>query len=113
MRPLSVKIRLVGMASVLSRHDVIYGSFGAGKTHFGGLGKWWGVLAGALLIAAWINSTAGPAGGGRTVCCRTHLVLLSGTRDLWRTRSREGRRLPQQRRWLALGCHIRSTAGRS
>ncbi|MER7173013.1 hypothetical protein [Streptomyces mesophilus] len=28
---------------------------------FGGLGQWWGVLAGALLIAAWINASAGPA----------------------------------------------------
>jgi len=27
----------------------------------GGLAKWWGALAGALLIAAWINRTAGPA----------------------------------------------------
>ncbi|WP_405746114.1 hypothetical protein [Streptomyces canus] len=27
----------------------------------GGLGQWWGVLAGLLLIAAWINSAAGPA----------------------------------------------------
>ncbi|MCM3806139.1 hypothetical protein [Streptomyces malaysiensis] len=28
---------------------------------FGGLGRWWGVLTFALLIAAWINSVAGPA----------------------------------------------------
>lgn len=34
---------------------------GASKKRFGGLGQWWGVLAGALLIAAWINSSAGPA----------------------------------------------------
>jgi hypothetical protein len=27
---------------------------------FGGLGKWWGVLTGALLIAAWINHVVGP-----------------------------------------------------
>lgn len=27
----------------------------------GGLAKWWGVLAGALLIAAWVNRTVGPA----------------------------------------------------
>ncbi|MET7357278.1 hypothetical protein ABZS76_02400 [Streptomyces sp. NPDC005562] len=34
---------------------------GASKKHFGGLGQWWGVLTGALLIAAWVNSAAGPA----------------------------------------------------
>lgn len=28
---------------------------------FGGLGRWWGVLTFALLIAAWVNSAAGPA----------------------------------------------------
>jgi hypothetical protein len=33
---------------------------GARKATFGGLGKWWGVLAGFLLIAAWINQAAGP-----------------------------------------------------
>ncbi|MXM64130.1 hypothetical protein GR925_11900 [Streptomyces sp. HUCO-GS316] len=33
---------------------------GASSKRFGGLGQWWGVLAGALLIAAWINSAAGP-----------------------------------------------------
>lgn len=27
----------------------------------GGLAKWWGVLAAAFLIAAWINRTVGPA----------------------------------------------------
>ncbi|MGH3313330.1 MAG: hypothetical protein ACRDP3_22545 [Streptomyces sp.] len=27
----------------------------------GGLGRWWGVLTFALLIAAWVNSVAGPA----------------------------------------------------
>ncbi|WP_234430749.1 hypothetical protein [Streptomyces sp. NRRL F-4489] len=34
---------------------------GARASRFGGLGQWWGVLAGGLLIAAWINRTAGPA----------------------------------------------------
>ncbi|MBX7547441.1 hypothetical protein ABZX95_15980 [Streptomyces sp. NPDC004232] len=33
---------------------------GARSGRFGGLGQWWGVLAGALLIAAWINRAAGP-----------------------------------------------------
>ncbi|MCF3105610.1 hypothetical protein IPZ58_29045 [Streptomyces roseoverticillatus] len=34
---------------------------GARASRLGGLGQWWGVLAGALLIAAWINKAAGPA----------------------------------------------------
>jgi hypothetical protein len=34
---------------------------GARRKAFGGLGQWWGVLAGFLLIAAWVNSAAGPA----------------------------------------------------
>ncbi|MEV7733861.1 hypothetical protein OH768_34485 [Streptomyces sp. NBC_01622] len=34
---------------------------GARSSRLGGLGQWWGVLAGALLIAAWINKAAGPA----------------------------------------------------
>ncbi|HEY9369720.1 hypothetical protein [Streptomyces sp.] len=34
---------------------------GAGSNRLGGLGQWWGVVAGALLIAAWINKAAGPA----------------------------------------------------
>lgn len=34
---------------------------GAKSGLLGGLGQWWGVLAGALLIAAWINGAAGPA----------------------------------------------------
>ncbi|MFF9085411.1 hypothetical protein ACF1BE_03105 [Streptomyces sp. NPDC014991] len=33
---------------------------GARSGRFGGLGQWWGVLAAALLIAAWINGAAGP-----------------------------------------------------
>ncbi|MFD9402249.1 hypothetical protein ACFWA4_25950 [Streptomyces sp. NPDC060011] len=32
---------------------------GAKSGLLGGLGQWWGVLAGALLIAAWINGAAG------------------------------------------------------
>ncbi|MEU1805538.1 hypothetical protein [Streptomyces sp. NPDC019937] len=31
------------------------------KSRFGGLERWWGALTAALLIAAWINSAAGPA----------------------------------------------------
>ncbi|WP_317443318.1 hypothetical protein [Streptomyces collinus] len=34
---------------------------GARSSRFGALGQWWGVLAGALLIAAWIDRAAGPA----------------------------------------------------
>ncbi|MDT6985886.1 hypothetical protein ACFSUJ_10995 [Streptomyces lusitanus] len=33
---------------------------GARRGRLGGLGQWWGILAGALLIAAWINEAAGP-----------------------------------------------------
>ncbi|MEV8546277.1 hypothetical protein [Streptomyces sp. NPDC051572] len=33
---------------------------GARTKGLGGLSQWWGVLAGFLLIAAWINSAAGP-----------------------------------------------------
>ncbi len=31
------------------------------SSRLGGLGQWWGVIAAALLIAAWINKAAGPA----------------------------------------------------
>ncbi|WP_225841412.1 hypothetical protein [Streptomyces albus] len=34
---------------------------GARNKKLGGLGQWWGVLAGVLLIAAWVNKAAGPA----------------------------------------------------
>ena len=34
---------------------------GARKKKLGGLGQWWGVLAGLSLIAAWVNKAAGPA----------------------------------------------------
>jgi hypothetical protein len=40
---------------------------------YGGLGKWWGVIAAALLIAAWINSAAGPA----------LVIVLSAVTLLW------------------------------
>ncbi|UVT09750.1 hypothetical protein AY578_10845 [Streptomyces thermocarboxydus] len=33
----------------------------ARSSRLGGLGQWWGVIAAALLIAAWINKAAGPA----------------------------------------------------
>lgn len=33
----------------------------ARSNRLGGLGQWWGVIAAALLIAAWINKAAGPA----------------------------------------------------
>ncbi|MFD7508016.1 hypothetical protein ACFV5N_01515 [Streptomyces sp. NPDC059853] len=33
----------------------------SGTDKLGGLGRWWGLLTGALLIAAWINEAAGPA----------------------------------------------------
>ncbi|MFI9080488.1 hypothetical protein ACIGW8_29155 [Streptomyces sioyaensis] len=34
---------------------------GARSGRLGGLGQWWGIIAAALLIAAWINKAAGPA----------------------------------------------------
>jgi hypothetical protein len=33
----------------------------ARRSRLGGLGEWWGVIAAALLVAAWINRVAGPA----------------------------------------------------
>ncbi|MFF1718682.1 hypothetical protein [Streptomyces sviceus] len=45
---------------------------GARRSRFGGLGQWWGVLAGALLIAAWINAAAGPV----VIIVLSALVLL-------------------------------------
>ncbi len=36
-------------------------STGASARSFGGLRRWWGVLSALLLIAAWVNSEAGPA----------------------------------------------------
>ncbi|GLW16281.1 hypothetical protein Stsp01_30240 [Streptomyces sp. NBRC 13847] len=34
---------------------------GARSGRLGGLGQWWGIIAAALLVAAWINKAAGPA----------------------------------------------------
>ena len=74
----------------------------------GGLGEWWGVLAGALLIAAWINRTAGPA----------VVITLSGIVLLWclfqapvpcgaEVRAKGGRDgCRNNARGLLLGCHI-------
>lgn len=80
---------------------------GASKKLFGGLGQWWGVLAGTLLIAAWVNSAAGPA----------VVVILSAVVLLWcffqapvtcgaAVRGRvDGCR--NNASGLLLGCHIR------
>ncbi len=43
------------------------------RSTFGGLGRWWGVLTGLLLIAAWVNSAAGPA----------VVVVLSSATFVW------------------------------
>ncbi|MFE6163507.1 hypothetical protein ACFQ7F_31870 [Streptomyces sp. NPDC056486] len=84
---------------------------GARKKLYGGLGQWWGVLAGALLIAAWINSAAGPA----------VVVTLSAVVLLWcffqapvtcgaAVRGRaDGCR--NNAAGLLLGCHIRQHRG--
>lgn len=45
---------------------------GAGSNRLGGLGQWWGVIAAALLIAAWINRAAGPV----VVATLSALVLV-------------------------------------
>ncbi|MET8961831.1 hypothetical protein ABZX69_20510 [Streptomyces sp. NPDC004074] len=45
---------------------------GARSSRLGGLGQWWGVIAGALLIAAWINEAAGPV----VIVALSALVLL-------------------------------------
>jgi hypothetical protein len=67
---------------------------GARKATLGGLGKWWGVLAGFLLIAAWINKAAGPpvvVGLSAVVL----LWLLPGTRDVQSRGEGATRWLPQ------------------
>ena len=80
---------------------------GARAKAFGGLGQWWGVLAGFLLIAAWVNSAAGPA----------VVIVLSTLTAVWcffqapvtcgaPVRGREdGCR--NNASGLLLGCHIR------
>ncbi|KAA0932230.1 hypothetical protein [Streptomyces apricus] len=80
---------------------------GAKSSLLGGLGHWWGVLAGALLIAAWINKAAGPA----------VIIVLSVAVLLWSffqapvtcgapTRGRtDGCR--NNATGLLMGCHIR------
>lgn len=82
-------------------------SSGARRSNLGGLGQWWGVLAGVLLIAAWINRAAGPA----------VVIILSAVVLLWcavqapvtcgaPVRGREdGCR--NNASGLLLGCHIR------
>ncbi|MGY5126783.1 hypothetical protein [Streptomyces nigrescens] len=80
---------------------------GARSSNLGGLGQWWGVLAGALLIAAWINKAAGPA----VVIALSAVVLLWCTFQAPVTcgapvRGREdGCRINAS--GLLLGCHIR------
>ncbi|MFF7123813.1 hypothetical protein [Streptomyces sp. NPDC008240] len=80
---------------------------GARSSGFGGIGQWWGVLAGALLIAAWINRAAGPA----------VIVLLSAAVLLWSffqapvtcgapVRGR-GDGCRNNATGLLMGCHIR------
>ncbi|MFH0242606.1 hypothetical protein ACGRHY_09225 [Streptomyces sp. HK10] len=43
------------------------------RSRFGGLERWWGVLTGALLIAAWIDRAVGPA----------IVVILSAATVVW------------------------------
>ncbi|MEE4490998.1 hypothetical protein [Streptomyces sp. BE230] len=44
----------------------------ARSVRLGGLRQWWGVIAAALLIAAWVNKAAGPA----SVAVLSGLVLI-------------------------------------
>ncbi|MFE9859444.1 hypothetical protein [Streptomyces sp. NPDC005780] len=45
---------------------------GARNSRLGGLGQWWGVIAAAVLITAWINKAAGPV----SVAALSALVLI-------------------------------------
>ncbi|MFJ6431200.1 hypothetical protein [Streptomyces sp. NPDC091416] len=45
---------------------------GVRSVQLGGLRQWWGVIAAALLVAAWVNRTAGPA----SVTALSALVLI-------------------------------------
>ncbi|WP_078951935.1 hypothetical protein [Streptomyces sp. NRRL F-5755] len=80
---------------------------GGRSGRLGGLGRWWGVLAGALLVAAWGNSAAGPA----------VVITLSALVVLWSffqapvscgapVRGRVGG-CRNNASGLLLGCHIR------
>lgn len=83
------------------------GTSGERKKTIGGLGQWWGVLAGLLLIAAWVNKAAGPA----------VVIGLSAVMLVWCffqapvTCKAEVRGRPDGCRnnaaGLLLGCHIR------
>ncbi|MCX4533044.1 hypothetical protein OHA79_28915 [Streptomyces sp. NBC_00841] len=80
---------------------------GASSKRFGGLGRWWGVLAGALLIAAWINSAAGPAvvialSAAVLLWCFFQAPVTCGAPVRGRT---DGCR--NNASGLLLGCHIR------
>jgi hypothetical protein len=73
----------------------------------GGLGKWWGVLAGALLVAAWMNAAAGPAVVvGLSVLCLLWCLFQAPVSCGAPVRNREdGCR--NSASGLLLGCHIR------
>ncbi|WP_328968827.1 hypothetical protein [Streptomyces sp. NBC_00239] len=73
----------------------------------GGLGQWWGVLAGLLLIAAWVNRTAGPAvvialSAGTLGWCLFQAPVSCGAPVRGRA---DGCR--NNASGLLLGCHIR------
>ncbi|GHH77517.1 hypothetical protein GCM10018793_25780 [Streptomyces sulfonofaciens] len=75
----------------------------------GGLGQWWGVLAGALLIAAWINRAAGPAvvvalSAALLIWCLFQAPVTCGAEVRVRG-GLDGCR--NNARGLLLGCHIR------
>ncbi|RDG34485.1 hypothetical protein DVH02_30440 [Streptomyces corynorhini] len=73
----------------------------------GGLGQWWGVLVCALLIAAWINRTAGPAvvitlSVASLVWCLFQAPVTCGA-----PRREGGDGCRNNAKGLLLGCHIR------
>ncbi|MCX5361116.1 hypothetical protein OG864_20625 [Streptomyces sp. NBC_00124] len=73
----------------------------------GGLGHWWGVLTAALLIAAWINSYAGPVvvavlSIATALWCFFQAPVSCGAPVRGRT---DGCR--NNANGLLLGCHIR------
>ncbi|MGQ4416604.1 hypothetical protein ACN6LA_002464 [Streptomyces sp. SAS_269] len=73
----------------------------------GGLGKWWGVLAAALLIAAWVNAKAGPAViVGLSALCLVWCLFQAPVTCGAPVRGRDdGCR--NNASGLLLGCHIR------
>ncbi|MFJ2113637.1 hypothetical protein ACIOEX_17415 [Streptomyces sp. NPDC087850] len=83
------------------------GARSARGRQLGGLGQWWGVLALALLIAAWMNRVAGPAvvitlSVAAFVWCLFQAPVTCGAP---KREGSDGCR--NNAKGLLLGCHIR------